>query len=135
MVRAAIGAVRRLEVAMKYALLIYDDQQAWGELDEQTRAGIYEEYGKFAAGLTEKDQMRGGEELQPTTTATTVRLKDGKVLTTDGPYAETKEQLGGFFLIECDSLDEALEAAVAMPSLKHGGTVEVRPVAEDQPHD
>ena len=121
MVRAASGAAAAEEVEAPDALLIYDDQHAWGKLDDATRGAIYEEYGKFAAGLTEKDQMRGGEELQPTTTATTVRLNDGKVLTTDGPYAETKEQLGGFFLIECDSLDEALEAAVAMPSLKHGG--------------
>jgi hypothetical protein len=120
---------------MKYALLIYDDQQAWGKMDESTRAGIYEEYGKFATGLEEKGQMRGGEELQPTTTATTVRVKDGKTLTTDGPYAETKEQLGGFFLVECDNLDEAIEAAATIPSVKRGGIIEVRPIAEDQPHE
>jgi hypothetical protein len=120
---------------MKYALLIYDDQHAWGKLDDAAKAGIYEEYGKFAAGLAEKDQMRGGEELQPTTTATTVRMQGGKVLTTDGPFAETKEQLGGFFLVECDTLDEAIEAAAAIPSVKFGGTVEVRPIVEDQPHD
>jgi hypothetical protein len=121
---------------MKYALLIYDDQHAFGTMDEQTRAGVYEEYGAFAAGLEKKGQMRGGEELQPTTTATTVRVKDGKTLTTDGPYAETKEQLGGFFLIECESLDEAIEAAAAIPSAKHGGgVIEVRPIVEDQPHE
>jgi hypothetical protein len=120
---------------MKYALLIYDDQHAFGKLDEQTRASVYEEYGKFAAGLEEKGQMRGGEELQPTTTATTVRMKDGKTLTTDGPYAETKEQLGGFFLIECDNLDEAIDAAAKIPSVKAGGTIEVRPIVEDQPHE
>jgi hypothetical protein len=120
---------------MKYVLLIYDDQQAWGELDEQTRAGIYEEYGKFYSTMEEKGVMRGGEELQPTTTATTVRIKDGKTLTMDGPYAETKEQLGGYFLIECDNLDEAIDAAGNIPSVKRGGIIEVRPIAEDQPHD
>jgi len=121
---------------MKYELLIYDDQHAWGKLDDQTKAAVYEEYGKFAAGLEEKGQMRGGEELQPTTTATTVRVRDGKTLTTDGPYAETKEQLGGFFLIECDTLDEAIEAAANIPSAKQaGGIIEVRPIVEDQPHE
>jgi hypothetical protein len=134
---------------MKYALLIYDDQHAWGKLDDQTKSAMYEEYGKFAAGLEEKGQMRGGEELQPTSTATTVRVREGKTLTTDGPYAdtkgtgisvtdgpyaETKEVLGGFFLIECETLDEAIEAASQIPSLRYGGTVEVRPVAENQPH-
>ena len=90
---------------MKYALLIYDDQESWGKLDEQTRAGIYEEYGKFYSTMEEKGQMRGGQELQPTTTATTVRIRDGKTLTTDGPFAETKEQLGGYYMVECENLD------------------------------
>jgi hypothetical protein len=118
-------------MGMKYLLLIYDDQHAWGKLDDQTKAAMYEEYGKFGAWLEEKGQMRGGEELQPTTTATTVRVKDGKTLTTDGPYAETKEQLGGYFLIECESLDEAIEAAANIPSAKlGGGVIEVRPIAE-----
>jgi hypothetical protein len=62
-------------------------------------------------------------------------MKDGKTLTTDGPYAETKEQLGGFFLIECDNLDEAIDAAAKIPSVKAGGTIEVRPIVEDQPHE
>ena len=115
---------------MKYALLIYDDEQAWGSLDDATRGAMYEEYGKFSAGLEERGQMRAGEQLSPTSTATTVRVKDGKTLTTDGPYAETKEQLGGFYLIEAATLDEALEAAAAIPSVKYGGVVEVRPIVE-----
>jgi hypothetical protein len=122
-------------MGMRYLLLIYDDQHSWGKMDEATKAGVYEEYGKFGAWLEEKGQMRGGEELQPTSTATTVRVRDGKTLTTDGPYAETKEQLGGFFLIECETLDEALEAAGRIPSLQYGGTVEVRPVAEGMSQD
>ena len=115
---------------MKYALLIYDDEQAWSGLDDQTRGEILEQYGKFSTGLEERGQMRGGEQLAPSGSATTVRLKDGKVLTTDGPYAETKEQLGGFFLIEAGSLDEALEAARAIPSVERGGIVEVRPIID-----
>ena len=107
---------------MKYLLLIYDDQEAWGEFDEQTRAGIYKEYGKFYSTMEEKGVMRGGEELQPTTTATTVRMKDGKTLTMDGPYAETKEQLGGYFLVECDNLDEAIDAAAKIPSVKRAAS-------------
>jgi len=115
---------------MKYALLIYDDEQAWGSLDDATRGSMMEEYGKFSTGLEERGQMRAGEQLAPTSTATTVREKDGKTLTTDGPYAETKEQLGGFYLIEAATLDEALEAAAAIPSVKYGGVVEVRPIVE-----
>ena len=138
---------------MKYALLIYDDEQAWGSLDDATRGAMYEEYGKFSAGLEERGQMRAGEQLSPTSTATTVRVKDGKTLTTDGPYAETKgrsrqssreskillqdgpyaetkEALGGFFIIECDTLDEAIEAAAEVPSVQRGGIVEVRPIVE-----
>src|SRR2546429_8530945 len=82
-----------------------------------------EEYGKFSSTMEEKGQMRGGEELQPTSTATTVRVKDGKTLTTDGPYAETKEQLGGFFLVECERSEERrvgkeVEISVVAVSLK-----------------
>ena len=116
---------------MKYALLIHDDEKSWGSLAPDEVTARFQEYDKYANGLVEKGMMRGGEQLQPTTTATTVRAKDGKVLTTDGPYAETKEQLGGFFLIECQSLDEAIEAAKAIPSVKYGGVVEVRPIVGD----
>jgi hypothetical protein len=77
--------------------------------------------------------MRGGDALEPTTVATSVRVREGEVLTTDGPFAETKEQLGGFYLIECDNLDQAIEAASRIPAAR-GGTIEVRPIAEfDQP--
>ena len=118
---------------MKYALLIHDDEKAWGSMPPDKAAEVGQEYEKYANGLAEKGMMRGGEQLQPTSTATTVRGNNGKVLTTDGPYAETKEQLGGFFLIECQTLDEAIEAAKAIPSVKYGGVVEVRPIVSD--HD
>ena len=118
---------------MKYALLIHDDEGAWGALGPDEIHARMQEYEKYSNGLIEKGMMRGGEQLAPTPTATTVRMKDGQVLTTDGPYAETKEQLGGFFLIECDNLDQAMEAAAAIPSVKYGGTVEVRPIVEQEP--
>jgi hypothetical protein len=115
---------------MKYALLIHDDEQKWGSLSPEQQGAFMEEYEKFATGLVERDQMRGGEQLQPTSNATTIRQKDGKVLTTDGPYAESKEQLGGFFLVECANLDQAIEVASAIPSVKFGGVVEIRPVVD-----
>jgi hypothetical protein len=117
---------------MRYALLIYDDPQAWAEADEASKGAMYAEYEKFSNGLVEKGAMRGGEQLAPATSATTVTMENGKTLTTDGPFAETKEQLGGFFLIECDTLDQALEAAGQIPSVKYGGKVEVRPIVDMQ---
>ncbi|MEA2498340.1 MAG: hypothetical protein QOH26_745 [Actinomycetota bacterium] len=117
---------------MKYALLIYDDPQAFAQMDEATLGAVYEGYGKFSAGLAEHDLMRGGEQLS-LTSVTTVEAKNGKTVTTDGPFAETKEQLAGFYVIECDSLDQALEAAADIPSVKYGGKIEVRPVVEQSP--
>jgi hypothetical protein len=73
--------------------------------------------------------MRGGDALQATATATSVRVRDGKTMTTDGPFAETKEQLGGFYMVDCDNLDQAIEAASRIPAAR-GGTIEVRPIAE-----
>jgi len=116
---------------MKYALLIYDDPQAFASADEASLGQMYDDYGKFSAGLAERGQMRGGEQLS-LTSVTTVRSDKGKTITVDGPFAETKEQLGGFYLIECDSLDQALEAAGDIPSLRFGGKVEVRPIVEQE---
>jgi hypothetical protein len=118
---------------MRYALLIYGDEAAWEAAGEEGRQEMYEAYGKYAAWLGEKGWMRGGEELPSTKTATTVRVRDGKTLSTDGPFAETKEQLGGFFLIECDDLDQAIEAASRIPSALTG-SIEVRPLV-DQPEE
>jgi hypothetical protein len=113
--------------AVKYAILIYDDPN---DLQRMASEGMYEEYEKFANALVERGQMRGGEQLAAQS-VTTLRSENGKTIVTDGPFAETKEQLGGFFLIECASLDEALESAGQVPSLRFGGTVEVRPIVED----
>ena len=115
---------------MKYALLIYDDPKAFAGSDEASRNALLAEYGEYWDGLEKKGMIRGGQQLAPHTSATVVSAENGKTLTTDGPYAETKEQLGGFFVIECDSLDQALEAAADVPSVKIGGKIEVRPILE-----
>ncbi|MGZ4109891.1 MAG: YciI family protein [Actinomycetota bacterium] len=112
---------------MKYAILIYDEPET---LEKMADSGMLHEYDAFANGLVERGQMRGGEQLA-TRSVTTLRSENGRTIVADGPFAETKEQLGGFFLIECDSLDEALEAAGRVPSLRYGGTVEVRPIVEE----
>jgi hypothetical protein len=111
---------------MQYMLLIYGNDQEWEQRSEDERSAIYAEYGAVsqAPGIT------GGAELQPATTATTVRVQNGETLTTDGPFAETKEVLGGYFLFEADDLDAAIEIAARIPAARTGGSVEVRPVVD-----
>ena len=111
---------------MKYALLIYSNDTEWDTLSEDEQKAIYGEY--FA--ISETAGVIGGQELQTADTATTVRVRDGESLTTDGPFAETKEALGGFFLFEADDLDAALELAARIPAARRGGAIEVRPVVE-----
>jgi hypothetical protein len=117
---------------MRYAVLIYDentaspspeppDQAVWGE--------VMASYNAYTQMLRDRGAYLGGEALAPVTTATSVRIKDGRTLTTDGPFAETKEALGGFYLVEAKDLDQALEFAAACPGAQFG-TVEVRPVQE-----
>jgi hypothetical protein len=112
---------------VQYMLLIFDDERVWGEMSEDERSRLYAEYGVFTDELREAGALVSADQLQPSTTATSVRVRDGETLTTDGPFAETKEQLGGYYLIEAESLDEAIEWAAKIPSAK-GGTIEVRPV-------
>jgi len=114
---------------MKYLLLIYDSEQSWDSLTESERQQIYGEYGKLREQLQAKGQFLGGSQLQPVTTATSIRVRDGKTLVTDGPFAETHEQLGGYCLIEAKDLDEANSVAARIPSARMG-TVEVRPLVE-----
>ena len=114
---------------MKYMLLIYHEEQAWDRLTEQERQNIYAEYGKFTQEIMASGHHLGGFELHPVATATSVRIRDGKQLATDGPFAETKEQLGGYYLIEASNLDEAIGIAARIPSARMG-TIEVRPVSE-----
>ena len=94
---------------MKYLLLIYQSEQSWSGLTEQERRDIYAEYGKFSEEIKTSGHYVGGSELHPASTATSVRVRDGKALTTDGPFSETKEQLGGYYLVEAKNLDEAID--------------------------
>jgi hypothetical protein len=110
---------------MKYMALIYGNEEAWDALSEEEQQGVTERY----MALAREPVTVGGDELQDPDTATTVRVRDGETLTTDGPFAETKEQLGGYYLIDCASLDEALEFAARIPAAERGA-VEVRPVVE-----
>jgi hypothetical protein len=113
---------------MQYMLLLYNDEQRWASVSEHERNAIIREYFALTDGLREQGSYIAGAPLQPTTTATTVRVRDDEQVVTDGPFAETKEQLGGYFLIEVDSLDEALEWAGKVPASRYG-SVEVRAVA------
>ena len=114
---------------MKYMLLIYHDEQGWNKLTEAEREQIYLEYRQLIQDLQSKGQYVAGDQLQPTSTAGSVKVREGKHLVTDGPFAETREQLGGFFIIETNDADEARRIAGRIPSARQG-TVEVRPVVE-----
>jgi hypothetical protein len=114
---------------MQYMLLIFDDERVWGEMSEDERNRLYADYGTFTNELRESGGLVTADQLQPSTTATTVRVRNDETLTTDGPFAETKEQLGGYYLIDVESLDEAIEWAAKIPSAR-GGTIEVRPVVQ-----
>jgi hypothetical protein len=113
---------------MQYMALIYsgDAIEAFDRLSEDEQKSVLGEY--FA--ISEAPGVTGANQLQPPTTATTVRVEDGNVLTTDGPFAETKEALGGYYLFEADDLDAALELAARIPAARMGGAIEVRPVVE-----
>jgi hypothetical protein len=114
---------------MKYVMLIYSGGEAWEQynrLSEEEQNAVSGEY--FA--IAQEAGALGGEQLQPVDTATTVRVEDGRTLTTDGPFAETKEALGGFYLFEADDLDRAIEIASRIPAARMGGAIEVRPVVE-----
>ena len=112
---------------MQYALLIYGDEGAWAARSDDDRTVLYAEYSAVSSDLRAQGKLLGGEELQAVTTATTVRVRSGETVVSDGPFAETKEALGGFYLIEADSLDEAIEWAARIPDARVG-TIEVRPV-------
>src|SRR5437588_12536210 len=111
---------------MRYMLLIYGDERAW---DEAGREQCYQESARLAQDLKAAGQYLAAGPLHPTSTATSVRMREGKRLVTDGPFAETREQLGGFFLIDAKDLDEAVEIAAGIPAGRLG-TVEIRPVVQ-----
>ncbi|HEX3175640.1 MAG TPA: YciI family protein [Methylomirabilota bacterium] len=115
---------------MRYILLIYRDERAVAKLSDQERAKIFKQYGDFTESIRASGAFQAGDPLQPATTATTVRMKNGKTVTTDGPFAETKEQLGGYYIVEAKTLDEAVSMAGRIPAVALGGSVEVRPIMD-----
>jgi hypothetical protein len=114
---------------MRYLCLIYDDEKKVASMPESESNAFMGEYFAFTDGIKQSGHYLAGEALQPVETATTIRVRNGKVGTTDGPFAETKEQLGGFYMIEARDLNDAIQVAAKIPSAKLG-SVEVRPIME-----
>jgi hypothetical protein len=114
---------------MKFLALIYNDESMYVDATPEDIAATFEAHGVFGQAAGEAGVYAGGEGLQPTATATTIRVRDGERMLTDGPYAETKEQLGGYYLLECKDLDEALNWAAQIPEAANGA-IEVRPVMD-----
>jgi hypothetical protein len=112
---------------MQYLLLIYRSEAELAKIPPAELNAMYAEYGKFTQEITDSGNYVGGNPLKPTTTATTVRVRDGKRAVTDGPFAETKEQLGGYYLIEAKDLDQAISIAARIPGAR-AGSIEVRPI-------
>jgi hypothetical protein len=115
------------ELAMQYLLMIYRNEAELGHMDAAARKKVTAEYGTFTQSIIQSGHFKAGDGLQPTSTATTVRVRDGKTLTTDGPFAETREQLGGYYLVEAKDLDAAIAVAARIPGAKTG-SIEVRPI-------
>ncbi len=115
---------------MRYMLLIYGDEKMREKMSEQEKGAIFQQYGEFTESIRKSGAFQAGDPLQPTSTATTVRSKNGKTVTTDGPFAETKEQLGGYYIVEAKNLEEAISMAARIPSVGVGGSIEVRPIME-----
>jgi hypothetical protein len=113
---------------MRYLTLIYGEERTEAPSESEGRQ-MMAEYGEYTQMIKDRGAMLGGEALEPSTAATTVRVRDGKVSTTDGPFAETKEQLGGYYLLDCKDLDEAIDLAAKIPGARWGA-IEVRPILE-----
>jgi len=112
---------------MQYLLLVYRSEAEMGQMEPAARKQMAAEYGEFTQSIIKSGHFKSGDGLQPSSTATTVRVRDGKTLTTDGPFAETREQLGGYYLVEAKDLDAALGIAARIPGAK-AGSIEVRPI-------
>jgi hypothetical protein len=112
---------------MQFLLLIYGTETYWTKMSPQEQAALSQEYGKFTQEIAAAGKLRGGEQLKPISAATTVRVRDGKRVITDGPFAETKEQLAGFYLVDANDLDEAISLAARIPGARTG-SIEVRPI-------
>ncbi len=116
---------------MQYLLMCYFNEELWAKIPESQRSEIMQEYGNFVQGIVKSGHYRAGAMLQLSSTAATVREQNGKRVVTDGPFAETKEQLGGYHLVECKDLDEAIAIAVRIPTIRVGGSIEVRPLVPE----
>jgi hypothetical protein len=114
---------------MRYLCLIYENEKAWDTMPKEEANAVFGEYFTFTEGIKQSGKLLGGEALQPTQTATTVRVRNGKVASTDGPFAETKEQLGGYYLIDARDLNDAIQVAAKIPGARYGA-VEIRPIME-----
>ena len=114
---------------MRYALLICGDEKGMEATSPEEASANLNEYLAFGEEMGKRGVLQGGERLRPTTDATTVRVRDGEVLASDGPFAETKEQIGGFYLVDCKDLDEAIGVASKIPGARNG-SIEVRPIWE-----
>jgi hypothetical protein len=114
-------------LAVQYLLLIYDNERAWENYSQEEGRAIMGEYGTFTQSIAQSGHYKGGNPLQATKTATTVRVRNGKRQTTDGPFAETREQLGGYYLVDAKDLDEAIGIAERIPAARTG-SIEVRPI-------
>ena len=114
---------------MRYVCLIYHNETAQQQMTEAEQKQQMDDYWAFTRDINEAGVNKGGEALMPIATATTVRVRNSEILTTDGPFAETKEQLGGYYVLDCDNLDEAISWAAKIPDAK-GGSIEVRPIVE-----
>ena len=114
---------------MRYILMVCTDESTVAAMSPEEGSAMMTEYAAFGEEMGRRGVLQGGERLRPTTDATTVRVRDGEVLTSDGPFAETKEQVGGYYVVDCKDLDEAIEIAGKVPGARVG-TVEVRPIWE-----
>ena len=114
---------------MRYLLMICTDESAMMAASPEEGATMSAEYAEFGAEMSTRGVLQGGERLYPTTSATTVQVRNGEVLTLDGPFAETKEQMGGYYVVDCENLDEAIEVAAKIPGALVG-SIEVRPIWE-----
>jgi len=112
---------------MQYLLLIYNNEAEYAARPQAEVAQTMAEYGSFTQGIVQSGNFKGGERLRPVANATTVRIRNGKTMTTDGPFAETREQLGGYYMVEAKNLDEATAIAAKVPGARYG-SVEVRPI-------
>jgi hypothetical protein len=114
---------------MRYLMMVCTDESALSALSPAEGEAMMAEYTAFGETMGQRGVLQGGERLRPTTDATTVRVRDGEVVTSDGPFAETKEQIGGYYLVDCKDLDEAIDVASKIPGARVG-TIEVRPIWE-----